>query len=634
MIFFWSLLSDLRIVRVFLPAANAASSPVNKCDDMVPGEIIIQYKHEKLEPQSVRARGYLKQVSHYRKSKAASYFKNKLKNYTVKSFESALDIESSEDLYGKEVIQEKKALKRRAYIDEASIINNLNNIYMLKIENAPNPLLDWTKAKKASGDVNKPDCASMLNLIKELKKDPNVLLVEPNYKFSIQDLANDAAAAGEISDWNFDYNALWGLQRVKADQVWSKTQGQDVIVAVLDTGVDYNHPDLWENIWVNPGVMGDRNRDGRVDLSDADTNSNGIIEDKEILAGMIGYDFANNDNNTFDDRIGHGTHVSGIIAAKANNSKGIVGAAPRARILPVKIFDISGNTNEQILSKAILYAAKMGADVANMSITGSQYSQLIDKVFKTVSSDMVCIAAAGNSFKDVSGTTSSSLAYPANYAQVISVAATTEKDTKASFSNHGFTIDIAAPGGSSSGAPNILSSDRTLTRYKVRAGTSMATPYVSAVAALIKSQHASYTTEDVKNIIRASALKLDTGYNLGAGLLQMDKAMQMKSALPRAALTMTQYQYPALSQTSGIISIQGSITGAEIASYDIYIGTGTNPKTWDLIAHYDTTFMKKGLLHRAYDTHAKPNGVYVLRLAVKNTRGEIAYDDALIKIAN
>ncbi len=624
-----ALSADRREARALLPNTHTL---LNQCDDIVPGEIIIQFKQERLQYQSSKARGYLKQVTQYRKARASGHIKTRVKNFNIKSFESALDIENSDELYGREVIQAKKTLDRRAYIDELSLTNSLTDVYVMAVETLPNPLLDWVKAKKA-GD-NKPDCASLMNLIKDLEKDPNVVLVEPNYKLTIQSLSSDAEIATSISDWSFDYDALWGLERIKADQAWSKTQGQDTIVAVIDTGVDYNHPDLWDNIWVNPGVVGDRNRDGRVDLKDADTNSNSIIEDKEILPGMIGYDFADSDYNTFDDKIGHGTHVSGIIAAKANNNRGIVGSAPRARIMPVKIFDSSGNTSVQTLAKAVLYAAKMGADVANMSITGSQYSKLLAKVFAATSTDMISVAAAGNSGKDISGISTSSLAYPANFPEVISVAASTEEDTKASFSNYGFNIDVAAPGGSVGGQPNILSTDRTSSGYKVRAGTSMATPYVTALVALLKSQNSNLKLDDVRNIMRLSAKKINSDYNLGAGLIQADKAMQVKNSIPRTYLKILEYQYPTLAEQTGIISIQGSVTGSDIVSYEISIASGTNPSTWDLIAHYNTNFMKKGVLHRAYDTHEQVNGIYTLRLAAKNSKGDISYDDALIKIAN
>ncbi len=622
-----ALSADLREARAFLPINPALT---NQCDDIVPGEIIVQFKQERLQSQSSKARGYLKQVSQYRKAKALGYIKSKLKSFNIKSFDSALDIENSDGLYGREVIQSKKILDRRVYINESSLTNNLTDIYVMVIETVPNILIDWVKKP---GD-NKLDCASIMNLIKELEKDSNIVLVEPNYKLSIQSLSNDAEVATSISDWSFTYDALWGLERIKADQAWGKTQGQDAIVAVIDTGVDYNHPDLWDNIWVNPGIIGDRNRDGRIDLDDADVNSNGIIESKELLPGMLGYDFADADYNAFDDTFGHGTHVSGIIAAKANNNRGIVGSAPRARIMPIKIFNSNGKTSVRILAKAVMYAANMGADVANMSITGSQYSKLLAKIFATISSDMISVAAAGNSGKDISGISSTSLSYPGNYAEVISVAASTEEDTKAGFSNYGFNIDLVAPGGSVNGKPNILSTDRTSSGYKVRAGTSMAAPYVTALVALLRSQNSNLKLDDVRNIMRLSAKKISSTDNLGAGLIQADKALQIKNNIPRTSLKILEYQYPALNEITGIISIQGSIIGSDIVSYEISIASGTNPSSWDLIAHYDTNFMKKGVLHRAYDTHGHTNGIYTLRLTAKNSHGETSYDDALIKIAN
>ena len=118
-----ALSADCREARAFLPISPALTT---QCDDIVPGEIIVQFKQERLQYQSGKARGYLKQVTQYRKARASGHIKSKLKNFNIKSFESALDIENSDELYGREVIQAKKVLDRRAYIDELSLTNSLS----------------------------------------------------------------------------------------------------------------------------------------------------------------------------------------------------------------------------------------------------------------------------------------------------------------------------------------------------------------------------------------------------------------------------------------------------------------------------------------------------------------------------
>ncbi|MCA9506747.1 MAG: S8 family serine peptidase, partial [Myxococcales bacterium] len=177
--------------------------------------------------------------------------------------------------------------------------------------------------------------------------------------------------------WGQPYADLWGPDAIRAPEVWPFAQGEGAVVAVVDSGVDQQHPDLAANLWVNPGEDLDGN--GRVDPTDLngiDDDGNGFIDD------LTGFDFANsidaNGDGDFDDPgdvsdadpqddNGHGTHVAGTAVAVADNGLGIVGIAPRARVMALKGFPASGSASDSVLWRAVLYAAENGATVVNNS---------------------------------------------------------------------------------------------------------------------------------------------------------------------------------------------------------------------------------------------------------------------------
>ncbi|MGG3564910.1 S8 family serine peptidase [Neobacillus rhizosphaerae] len=286
--------------------------------------------------------------------------------------------------------------------------------------------------------VKVDDGANIDSLVKTLKTDPSVAYVQPNYKYTIASLPNDPG-----------FSKLWGLHNSgqsingtsgvndididypEAMQEFSKSTNQlQVVVGVIDTGIDINHPDLKDSIWTNPDEIAGNG---------IDDDQNGYIDD------VHGWDFYHNDASTFDQEDGddHGTHVAGTIAAKANNAIGVTGIAPNVKIMPLKFIgpDGSGTTEDAIL--AVEYANKMGVRVTNTSWAGSEYDQALkDAIDK---SSMLFVAAAGNEGVNNDQVPS----YPANYdsPKVISVAAIDSSGNLADFSNFGVSsVDIAAPG--------------------------------------------------------------------------------------------------------------------------------------------------------------------------------------------
>jgi subtilisin family serine protease len=274
-----------------------------------------------------------------------------------------------------------------------------------------------------------PDNMSVEEAVDYYKRDPNVEYAEPNYIVHADAAPNDTY-----------FNNLWGLHNtgqtggtpgadINAAAAWSLTTGSsDVIIAVVDTGVAYDHPDLADNIWTNPG---------ETDCTDGiDNDGNGYIDD------CHGWDFVGNDNDPMDYN-GHGTHVAGTIAAAGNNGNGITGIMWQAKIMPVRFLGISGSGTTADAISAILYASAEGAHVINNSWGGSGYSQALKDAIDASNAVVVC--AAGNSGSN----NDSAPFYPAGYnsPNIIAVAATDAMDNLASFSNYGRTsVDLGAPG--------------------------------------------------------------------------------------------------------------------------------------------------------------------------------------------
>jgi subtilisin family serine protease len=334
-------------------------------------------------------------------------------------------------------------------------------------------------AHTVSGDVS--------TAIAKLQQDPRVRYAEPNFVIEADALPNDPSFG---NDWGLNntgqaVNGSPGTPDadIDAPEAWNVTTGSsNVTVAVIDTGVDWTHPDLSSQIWVNPGenCPGCRN-DG------IDNDHNGYVDD------WHGWDFANNDNNPMDDH-GHGTHVAGTIGAAGNNGTGVAGVNWNVRIMPVKFLNAQGQGTDADAVSAVLYAAQSGADVMNNSWASNDYSQaLADAVGVADQHNALFVAAAGNDSSDNDSTPT----YPASYdlPNVVSVAATDNNDDLAFFSNVGRrSVDLGAPGVD-------IYSTWTGGGYQYASGTSMATPHVSGAAALAKAAFPSASAAGLKALL-------------------------------------------------------------------------------------------------------------------------------------
>jgi subtilisin family serine protease len=317
------------------------------------------------------------------------------------------------------------------------------------------------------------DISSAIN---ELKNDPNVEYAQPDYTINLfmipqDDRFSEQWALQNIGQTYIGQSGVSGVD-INAVNAWDITTGSESItVAVLDTGIDISHPELSGNIFVNT----------KEQQNSADDDGNSYKDD------INGWDFANNDSSVFDseNNDAHGTHIAGIIAAGFNNV-GTAGVAPNIKILPVKFINgNTGSTSDAI--EAIEYAVGMGVDIINCSWGGSEYNQALRDVM--ANSNAIFICAAGNSSVNVD----TNPVYPACFdlPNIISVSAIDNKGVIAPFSNFGSKVHVAAPG---TDILSILPGNK----YGTMSGTSMAVPFVSGVAALIKSNDASLNVFDIK----------------------------------------------------------------------------------------------------------------------------------------
>lgn len=357
-----------------------------------------------------------------------------------------------------------------------------------------------------------PEQVSLEEMLFLLRQNPDVEYAEPNYLRRITVTPNDTFFRYQYSLYNSGQDvgppgSPQGKQRadIRAKEGWEETTGtEEIIIAVLDTGIDFEHPD---------------------------------IDDKVLPDG---YDFVNNDPDPTDDH-GHGTHVAGIAAAETDNSEGIAGVAWNCKILPIKILDDTGWGDVDWEIQGIIWAIEQGADVINLSLGGDMPSQAErEAIMDAYENDVVVVASAGND--------GGAILYPAAYDDyVLAVAATINNDDRATFqntallpspweSNYGPEIDVAAPGYEiislvPTWYPELIWGDFTLPPYGISSGTSMSAPHAAGLAALIRSIKPELTAEDIMNVIRYTAKDVNSAsYDgrddfIGYGRIDMEIAL-------------------------------------------------------------------------------------------------------------
>ena len=401
----------------------------------------------------------------------------------------------------------------------------------------------------------------------------------------------------------------WALNKIQAFSAWDKTQGTDsVLIGVIDTGIDYFHPDLQNKIWQNPGETGNGKESNGID-----DDNNGFVDDYRgwDFTDRVGFpfdstggDYLDWDNDPFDEQ-GHGTYIAGIAAAEANNSAGIAGVAPNIKLVNLRAFDPGGYGEEDDVAAAILYAVQMGVKVINMSFGDYSFSYVLrDVVQFAYSRNLVLVGSSGNQ-------NSSLPHYPSGYSEVICVGNSTQDDFRAGNSNYGSTLDLMAPG------TQILTTARD-NKYASISGTSAATPHVAAAAALILSL-GNYTNEEVKQILKSTSDDIDEpgwDINTGAGRLNLYRAVTV------IAPSIIKINHPTqdFATLDDSLKINATVLSALFSYYSLYYGYGVNPVNWiPLIEQGSNQFSNEDIY--TLNIASLPDSVYGLRLVVQLTNG-------------
>lgn len=403
---------------------------------------------------------------------------------------------------------------------------------------------------------------------------------QPRFRLIVEELEPRLALSAAGADFSVQltpsdplFGSLYGMTKINAPGAWEQTQGSaKVVVAVNDSGIAYDHPDLYLNIWINQGEIPaglthaplDVDSDGVITFRDLNASSNADIvtnsstNNSYIDAGdllrdsrwannadgdgngfkddLIGWDFVNNDNNPYDDN-GHGTHVAGTIGASGQaepaTGVGVAGVNWIVSLMAVKISGADGRGTWDNAAKGIRYGVDEGAQVSNNSYGGSFGSSVLKSAIDYAQAGgQLFVAAAGNNGK--SNDTWALRSYPASYdnANIISVTATDSADKVAKWANYGTTsVDLAAPG------VNVLST--VPGGYAYYSGTSMASPHVAGAAALLLAKNPGLKYDQLKSLLLGNVDKISglSRYTLTSGRLNVSKAMA--APIPASTLNST-----------------------------------------------------------------------------------------------
>ncbi|MDZ7303382.1 MAG: S8 family serine peptidase [candidate division KSB1 bacterium] len=431
-----------------------------------------------------------------------------------------------------------------------------------------------------------------------------------------------SALAGVPNDSLFP--AQWALQTIRAPEAWRITTGSpEILIAVIDTGLDFTHPDLQTGIWINPGE--DLNHNGVADSTDynnRDDDGNGFVDD------VRGWDFTDAPNfpdagdyrhrdNDPTDENGHGTGITGIIAATTNNRIGIAGLAYNCRVMALRAGTSRGLLEEDDVASAIVYAVQNGARVINMSFGDVVVSPVLQEIIHFAHArGVVLIASAGNSATDVPH-------YPSGFAETIAVGASNKSDQLASFSNYGATVALVAPG----------VEIRTTTlggNYGQFTGTSASAPLVSAAAGLLLSRSPNWNNEMVRAALTNSARDLgNRGWDhfYGAGRLDAAAVLQLEQ-VARAEI-----HFPNMDAgfAGGNLVVRGVAMGALVTGYELAYGIGDDPIEWSLISRTENRQVLADSLG-VWSLTTLADTTYTLRLAVQQQNGRSVEDKIRIFI--
>lgn len=422
------------------------------------------------------------------------------------------------------------------------------------------------------------------------------------------------------------YNQQYYLRKTGLESVWNTTRGDsNVLIGIVDSGLDFLHPDLQTSFKINPGENGLDAQGRNKRTNGIDDDNNGFIDDWRgwdfVDAPFTGDprrgDYLDPDNDPADDnKFSHGTAVTGIINATFNNGLGIASVAPNCKVLVMRAFDAEGQGEEDDVANAVLYGLIQGVRVFNFSFGDYVFSNMLrDVVEFAYQNNAVVITSAGNDagFR---------LHYPSSYDEVISVAASDENDFKASFSSFGETVDIYAPGF------QILTTTRTGKgssefggNYEKFNGTSFAAPHIAGIAALLLSQNNDLTNEEIRGLLVSTTTYL-SGQNSWTGRFASGRVNAINALNNINFSSIARIYNPSQDYTFYNSNIPVCISAASpfFQSYSLYYGIGELPDNWIPL---QTNVSNQVLNDTVYNwnTSSLNDTSYTLRLAINSSSG-------------
>jgi len=473
----------LSIIILLVPAAAVSAASRTRQRQYVPDEIIVKFRAE--AARELEARQNQKDSAGKPKSPTLQSYDAAVLTGSFRGLSRRYKLKAARGLF-RNFRKNRKRLQRLLKKDAALVTEKERRILkrLKRAGGKPNvPALDRIYKLK----VQLQPGQSLEDVVSAYNNHPDVEYAELNYIFSADMVPNDP-----------EYPSQWALPKISAPDAWDiRTDASEVIVAVIDTGIDYEHDDIDDNMWINQAEFNG--------TTGVDDDGNGYIDD------IYGYDFVNKDSDPLDDH-GHGTHCAGIIAAEGDNSLDVSGLCWHGRIMALKFLDWTGYGSDTDAIEALYYAVENGAEVISNSWGGPFASQaLAEAIDYAHSRGVIVVAAAGN-------TGSTDPHYPAYYENVLSVAATDSDDKRAFFSTYGEWVDIAAPG------TDILSlSAGGGTTNK--SGTSMSCPYVAGTCGLMLSIYPQMDIERVRWLLMESAEPIYPGV-CASGRLNVYQALQ------------------------------------------------------------------------------------------------------------
>ena len=462
-----------------------------------------------------------------------------------------------------------------------------------------------------NADVNRLE-----QLLSRAGRNEFVEYIQPVGSFKVEGISDNNVIPNDTY-----YGTQYYLDLIGMQNTWDITQGDsNIVIGVIDTGLDFLHPDLQKSYKINYGEYGNGKESNGID-----DDNNGFIDDwrgwdftdEPYTGDPRRGDYLEPDNDPTDDnRQSHGTAVTGIINASFNNNLGISSVAPKCKVLVMRAFDAEGYGEEDDVANAILYGITQGVRVFNFSFGDYIFSNLLRDVIRfAYTKNVVIVCSGGNDGSD-------RLHYPSAYDEVISVGASDQTDNKAGFSSYGETVDIYAPGFQNLTTVRTGKGSTTFNGdYDKLNGTSFAAPIVAAVAGLLLSKNPELTNEEIRGIL-VSTTTLMAGQTSWDHIRASGRLNALTAVQNAGNPSVSRINYPFQDYTfeNDIVPVCVSAASPIFLSYSLYYGVGQRPSSWIPLLQNQTSQVLNDTVAR-WNTSGMPDTSYTLRLAINSNSG-------------